>query len=116
MQIGQVEPVELLNQVTVGRHDVAVGRRVTRIGCHWRKADANPVTAPDRNYGFGDFKRQSSPVLDRTAIAVSALIGGIAQKLVEQIAVGRMDFHTIKTGSLCIFCRMPVLLDDPRDL
>ncbi|MNP23469.1 hypothetical protein D3C76_1161800 [compost metagenome] len=83
MQIGQIEPVKLLNQVTVSRHDIAVGRRITCIRRHWRKTDADPVTAPDRNHDFGDFKRQPRPVLDGATVLVSALIGGVTQELVE---------------------------------
>ncbi len=113
MQVGQIEWIELLDQVAVSRHDVTVGRRITGIRRHWRKTNADTLAAPDRNHGLGDFQGQSSAVFDGAAVSVRALVGGVAQELVEQIAVGGVHFHAIETGALGIFGGQFVLLDDP---
>ena len=34
------------------------------------------------------------------------------KELINQIAVGPVDFHTVETGGLGVFRRMPVVFDD----
>ena len=55
-------------------------------------------------------------MFDRAAVGIGALVGLVAQELVKQIAVGRMDLDAVETGCFGIDCRAAVLLDDARDL
>jgi hypothetical protein len=43
------------------------------------------------------FEKETCALLDRAAVAVGALVGTIAQKLVDQIAIGTVHFHAVKT-------------------
>src|SRR5450631_843182 len=65
-----------------------------------RQMHANPIRAPHRDCGVGRLQQKAGAVLDRTAIAVGALVGAVLQKLVEQVAVGAMKLYAIKAGGL----------------
>jgi hypothetical protein len=45
-----------------------------------------------------DFHQEPTAILDATAVAVRASVGLVAQKLIDQIAVGGVDLHAIEPG------------------
>ena len=70
----------------------AVGRR------HGRQADAGLATTDGIHHSTRDFEREAGAVLDAAAIVVGALVAVGLQKLVEQIAVGAMDFDAVEAS------------------
>src|SRR5579859_2358631 len=56
------------------------------------------IVAPYRGDGMNDLHQQTSAVFRRTTIAVDALVGTVLQELIDQIAVGGVQFDTVKTG------------------
>src|SRR3546814_11007132 len=45
-------------------------------------------------------------VFQRSAVSIGALVGRVAQKLVNQVAVGAVYFHTIKAGGNGVACAL----------
>ena len=64
------------------------------------ETDADAVGAPDGDDGGGDFQGEAGAVLDRATVTVCTLIGTIAQELVEEVAVGVVDFDAVEAGLL----------------
>ena len=81
--------VEQRLRVAIG--DV-VGRR------HRRNADAGSFGPGDSRDHLRYFEHQLCAVLDRAAIGIGTLVGAVLGELIEQIAVGAMDFDTVETG------------------
>ena len=69
---------------------------------------------PDGDHGVGDFQHQPGPLLDGAAIGVGAMVRDVLQELVEQVAVGAMDFDAVETGGLGVLGAAPVGFDDRR--
>ncbi|MNY04792.1 hypothetical protein D3C86_1374880 [compost metagenome] len=115
MQVSEIEFVQLLNEVAIHRHHVAVWRRVAGIGRDGRQANAYALIAPDFDDLFGHFQGEARAVLDRPAILICAVISRITQELIQQITVGRVNLYAIKTSAFGIFGGTLVLLDDSRD-
>ena len=74
------------------------------------------ASPPDVDHRLSDLEREADAVLDRAAVGVGALVGAVAQELVDQIAVGGVDFDAVEAGSLGVFGRRGIVRDDPRDL
>ena len=72
--------------------------------------------APDRGYGVDDFQHQARAVFQRSAIRAGALVGAVAQELVEQVAIGAVDFHAVEAGGDRVFRGLAEAGDDARDL
>ena len=64
----------------------------------WRQAYAGTAAANGIRDGARDFQQQPGAVFNAAAVIVFALVGVAAQKLVEQVAVGAVDFYAIETG------------------
>jgi len=65
---------------------------------HRCQADSNAFGTYFRGHGFHDFKQQPRTVFDTSPVAITSLIAGAVDELVEQVAVARVNFHTIHTG------------------
>jgi len=59
-------------------------------------ANADPIGADGRGDGAHDFDGEAHAILDRAAIAIGPLICAVAQELVEQIPVRRMNFDAVE--------------------
>src|SRR5690242_13939853 len=75
-------------------------------------AIASPRLADDR---FHDFDEKADAVLRRAAITIRPPIAAIAQKLVDQIAIGAVQFDAVEPGIPRIVRRLPVVLDNAGD-
>src|SRR5690606_19922362 len=62
----------------------------------WRQMHAYPTRAPYSCALVHDIKKKPRPILDRAAILVVSFIGAVLEKLVDQIAVCRMDLDPIE--------------------
>src|ERR1019366_3409576 len=79
---------------------------------HGRKADSDAFAAASPGHRLRHFKKEACPVLARSTIGVSPLVRAVAQKLLDQIAVSRMDFDAVKAGREGVLRRSTILLDD----
>ncbi|MPM57377.1 hypothetical protein SDC9_104199 [bioreactor metagenome] len=78
-----------------------------------RNANAHLAAADRVGNRAGHFQQQARAVLDGAAVIVGALVGAILEELVQQIAVGRMDFDAVKAGRLHRAAgRLHVVVDD----
>jgi len=78
---------------------------------HGRAVAADRIDHPLRH-----FAQQPHPVGDRTAIAVVAEIGIVAQELVDQIAVRGVDLHPVEAGTDRIAGRIGIIVEYAGDL
>ncbi len=65
---------------------------------------ADAAGAEDGDGGVGDFEMETGAVLDGTAVLVSALVATVLEELVEEVAVGSVDFDAVEPGALGILC------------
>ena len=64
---------------------------------------ADAAGAQDIDAGIGDFEQKAGAVFDGAAVVVGAVVGGVLQELVEEVAVGAVDFDGVETGLLGVF-------------
>ncbi len=67
-------------------------------------------------YSFCDFKRKACAILQTTAVLICSMVGAVSQELVQQIAVGAMNFDTVKASRFCILGSYSKLIDDVWNL
>ena len=67
---------------------------------------------PNRPNRFGHFKREPHPVLQRTPVLVSSVIGEWREKAVNQVAVGAMNFCNLKPDGVSVFCSIRKILHE----
>ena len=63
-----------------------------------RDPNAEAVGADGVRASLDDLEEQPRAILDRAAIGVGAMVGPVAQKGVEQVAVGAMQLHAVESG------------------
>lgn len=56
---------------------------------------------PYRRHLIQNIIQQAHTALDITPVSISAMIAAVAQKLINDVAIGSMDFHAIETRSFC---------------
>jgi hypothetical protein len=54
--------------------------------------------APNGDHCISDFKHEPSAVFNRPTIFIRAVIGTVLKELVDQVAIGSVDLHAIKTS------------------
>jgi hypothetical protein len=64
-----------------------------------RNAHSSAFGADGGTDGIDDFHQEPTAILDVTAVAVRAFIGLVAQKLIDQIAVGGMHLHAVEPAA-----------------
>lgn len=99
MEIGKAEAVQFADQIAIGRHHVAIEGGVADLRRRGRQADADAARLPDLEHGLDHLQRQPGAVLDRTAIAIGAMVAAVADELVEQVAIAGMHFDPVEVGA-----------------
>ena len=94
-----------LGIAVVGALRIAVGRQ----------PDAGTVGADLADHGVDHLGHQADAVFDRAAIGVGAVVGVVAKKLVDQIAVRGVDLDAVEAGAHRVGRRHGVLADEARD-
>ena len=114
MCVGEFEAIQLMQHMA---------KRLQRIGivhvvedAPRREADSHSISAPHLCHGVGHVQRQPGAVAHGPAVFVGALVCAIAEKLVEQIAIGIMDFYAVETGRFRVARRDGILHHDARQL
>ena len=68
-----------------------------------------PIRAHSVNHGLRHFAQQADAIFDCAAIIVGTQIGVVAQELVNQIAIGCVNLHPVKTCGHRIFGGMDII-------
>ena len=114
VHIGQPQRPQLRQQIVEQLLRVvvldAVGRRDRR------EADGSALAADFVHHAAHHFQHQAGAVPDAAAIVVRALVGAGFQKLVQQVAVGAVDFHAVKTAGNGVARRMAEVQHDAGQL
>ena len=96
---------QVRREVTECRREIGIADAV-RIA-PWSQVVAHAICTPYADDGIGDFQRQPRAILDGAAVLIRALVGGILQKLIEQVTVRAMDFDAIKARALRVLGSKP---------
>src|SRR5919108_637162 len=64
-----------------------------------RKSDAHPPRSEDATDGFQNFKQETGAIFNRAAIAVATFVCAIPEKLIDQVAVGRVQLYSVDASS-----------------
>ena len=101
MDVGQATAVQLAQQVAERLQRVGVFNPVK--GAKRRDANADNACIPcGGNHGINHVQHQTCAVFDAAAVVVGALVAVGAEELVQQIAVGRVNFYAVKPGLQCV--------------
>ncbi|MCY1506190.1 hypothetical protein D9M68_404290 [compost metagenome] len=114
VDVGHADLVQQPGRGQVGR----LGRVVHRAlqGGERRQAHADAVFADHRGHRLGDFAEEAQAVGQRAAVPVGAVVGLGIDELVDQVAVGAMQFDPVETGVQRIARGLGVVADDAVDL
>ena len=114
VQKGQPEAIQLLNRVAENSRRVAVVHVAERTGRREPHADA--LRPPGAHDGLRDLQEKARTILDAAAVAIRALVGPVAEKLINEITIRTVNLDAIKTGFLRQARRSCIIFDDPRNL
>jgi hypothetical protein len=78
--------------------------------------DADPVGGPDGRDSFDHFLQEAVTILDAPAVPVRTMVRLRLEELVDQVAVGCVDFHAVEPGLLRALGGAPVIRHDPWNL
>mmetsp|Transcript_2295 Transcript_2295/g.3483 ORF Transcript_2295/g.3483 Transcript_2295/m.3483 type:complete len:236 (+) Transcript_2295:763-1470(+) len=96
MEVREVEGVELLDHVTKGLIRLFIGA-VEEI-VEGAEANADPISAYGVDDGLDYLQAEARAVLDGPAVRVRTLVGRTLEELVDQVAVGSVDFDAVEPG------------------
>ena len=97
VQIGQTNAVHPAGGFENGRQNVGAVHAARRdVG---RQAQTRTLRTNGIDYRRHHFFQKAQSVVTRATIGIAAQVGCRAQKLVNQVAVGAVNFHAIKTRS-----------------
>ena len=111
---GELAFAELAGDVGEGGGGVGVGDAVGVAARGEMHADA--AGAEDGDGGVGAFEHEAGAVFDGAAVLVGAVVGAVLEELVEEIAVGSVEFDAVEAGELGVLCAAAEGFDDAFDL
>ncbi|MNS51282.1 hypothetical protein D3C72_839520 [compost metagenome] len=114
MDEGEIALAELIRHVIVERLRVGLENIVG--GGNGGKADAGAARANLFRHRIDNFQQEAGAVFDRAAILIRALVGAGFQELLDQVAIGGMDFDAVETGLQSRACAAAVILEDEADI
>ena len=110
VEVGEAEGVQLGDDVSEGGVGAAVVH--ARLAVGGGELDADAVGAPDAGHGLGDVQHEAGAVLDAAAVAVGAVIAGVLQELVGEVAERAVQLHAVEPGRQGVACGVFEVLDD----
>ena len=113
VQIRQVKTVQVLGQKRGPGQRVAVFHVVVAV--ERRQAQTHTLAANGGANGGQHLKQKAAALLHAAAIRIAALVGTVAQKLVDQITVGAVHLNPVKTRSDRVLGGLGKGLHDGRD-
>ena len=77
---------------------------------------ADAAGAEDGDGGVGALEHEAGAVFDGAAVLVGAVVGAVLEELVEEVAVGSVEFDAVESGGLGVLCAAAEGFDDAFDL
>jgi hypothetical protein len=115
VQVRESEGVEPFDDIAVRTFGVAVEGRAVR-GRERREPDTDPVAATGGGDGRDDLKQEPRTVLACPTVAIGAQVRAVAQELLDEVAVGRVDFDSVEARRERVRRRSLEVGDDRRNL
>ena len=115
VEVGEAERRQRERGVAEGGARVDNVAHVVEVAAR-REAHADAVGAPDAGDRLGDLEQEARAVDQAATVAVGAAVGAVAQKLVDQVAVGAVQLDAVEAGRLGEPGALLELGDDGRDL
>jgi hypothetical protein len=81
-----------------------------------RQMHPHALGTPNGDHRISDFKHEPGTVFNRPTVLIGAMIGTVLKKLIDQVAIGSVDLHAIKTSDLRVLRAFAESLDDARNL
>src|SRR5215467_991925 len=101
------DPVKQALRIAVGDVVLAVLRRDAQTRTHGANGSSHRVD---------DLEQEPHTVLNAASISVGALVGAVAQKLIDQISVRAMHLDAVEAGRKRVPSSVRILRDDAGDL
>src|ERR1700723_911184 len=64
----------------------------------WRESHPEPVCPNCIGHLRNDFEQKASAVLFRPAVCIRALVGSVLQELLDQVTIGALQLHSVKSS------------------
>src|SRR5262245_24961623 len=81
-----------------------------------RDAQARTLGANGSSHRVDDLEQEPHAVLDAASISVGALVGAVAQELIDQISIRAMHLDAVEAGRKSVTCPLRILRYDTGDL
>lgn len=114
VHVGQLELGQFPREV--GELRDGVGHAHALEGAPGREADAGAVRADGVDDGLGDLEGEARTLLDAAAPGVGAVVAGVLDELVDEVAVGGVDLDAVEAGRDGVPGRLRVVADEGPDL
>src|SRR5262245_16935955 len=114
MEIGKALSRQLFCDVVEEYLRIAVSYVVLSV--LWRNTYARAFGAGGGADCIDDFHQEPAAIRDAAAVAVRAFVGLVAQKLIDQIAVGGVHLHPVEPGHQGVSRRLSIFLGDGGNL
>ena len=115
MDIDQADLVQRLGQAQVQGIGFGIGHHTVEHAVRG-DAHADPVGANRARGGPSHFDGETDPVLDGAAPSVGPLVGGKVKELIDEIAVGAVQFHAIEVCRDGVPASLGEFVDSSRDV
>ena len=113
MQVTEPEARQGTRRAAERLHGVRVAHIVEGTGRG--EPDTHPTLTPDPDDRLSDLPEKANAVHERAAVAVAPVIRGVAQELIDQVAVRSMDLDAVEPGLFSAPGSVGELRHDPRD-
>jgi hypothetical protein len=111
MRVGEFEAIQLMQHMAESLQRIGIVHVVEDSAR--READAHAVSAPNLRDGVGHFQREPGAIPHRPAVFIRALVRAIAEKLIQQITVGIVNFHAVEAGVFACSAAMAYCITMP---
>ena len=111
---GEFALAEFGGDVAEGGGGVGVGDAVGVAA--WGEVHADAAGAEDGDCGVGGFEHEAGAIFDGAAVLVGAVVGAVLEELVEEVAVGSVEFDAVEACGLGVLCAAAEGFDDSFDL
>src|SRR5215472_16119283 len=99
MEVAGTEGMKVASCLGEGGGRVGVGHAVSR--AERGNPDPDPAPAADADHYGGDLAQQPGAVAGVSAVLIVALVGAVAQELIEQVAVARVYLDAVEACRQC---------------
>src|SRR5882757_6727972 len=111
---GEIAFAELAGDVSEGSLGVGV-RDAVQVAPR-REVHADAAGAEDGDGGVGALEHEAGAIFDGATVFIGAMVGAVLEELVEEVAVGSVEFDAVEACGLGVLCAATEGFDDALDL